>query len=393
MDDRNRPADPSGQEEQVTSATLREREERAGTRRASPAERVSTVVVGAGQAGLSVGYHLSRMGLPFVILNADERIGDVWRRRWDSLRLFTPARFDGLDGMPFPAPPHSFPTKDEMADYLEAYARRFGLPVRGNARVERLTRENGRYLLEAGGSRLEADNVVLAMSSFQVPHVPAFGRELGADIVQLHSSAYRNPEQLREGAVLVVGAGNSGAEIARETIRTHPTWMAGRDVGEIPFRIEGPLARMLLPFVFRVLFHRVLSMGTPIGRRARAKAVSQGGPLIRVKTADLDRAGVRRVPRMAGVRDGRPLLEDGRVLDVANVIWCTGFRPSHSWIELPVFRDGEPVQQRGVVPSHPDLYFVGLHYLYAMSSTMIHGVGRDAAYVAKHIRARVRAAA
>jgi putative flavoprotein involved in K+ transport len=361
---------------------------------ATGTERVQTLVVGGGQAGLSVGYHLRRLGLRFVILEGHPRIGDCWRTRWDSLRLFTPARFDGLAGMPFPAPPTSFPTKDEMAAYLEAYAARFELPVQTGVRVERLSRRGDRYLVEAGARRLEADHVVVAMATYQRPRLPACANDLAAGIVQLHSSEYRSPAQLREGGVLVVGAGNSGAEIALEVARAgHPTWLSGRNVGQIPFRIGGLAGRLLLArLVLRVLFHRVLTMGTPIGRKVRPKVVSQGGPLIRVKSADLAGVGVERVPRLAGVRDGVPVLEDGRALPVANVIWCTGFHPGFSWIDLPVFGPGgEPRHERGVVAGEPGLYFVGLHFLYAMSSTMIHGVGRDAEHVARTLAARARA--
>ena len=354
----------------------------------SEPERIQTVVIGAGQAGLSVGYHLARRGAPFVILEANQRIGDTWRKRWDSLRLFTPARFDGLAGMPFPAPAHSFPTKDEMADYLEAYAARFRLPVRTGVRVDRVTRQGGRFLVTAGDSVFEADHVVVAMATYQKPRVPPFAWELDAGIVQLHSSEYRNPAQLRQGGVLVVGAGNSGAEIAIELARRgYPTWMSGRDVGRVPFRIGGLPYRLVLGrLVLRGLFHRVLTRDTPIGRKLAPKLVSRGAPLIRVMPKDLATAGVRRVPRAAGARDGRPVLEDGRVLDVANVVWCTGFHPGFSWIDLPVLGErGEPEHHRGVVAKEPGLGFVGLHFLYAMSSGMIHGVGRDAAYVADAI--------
>lgn len=357
-------------------------------------ERVHTLVVGGGQAGLSVGYHLRRRGLPFVILEGNPRIGDSWRTRWDSLRLFTPARFDGLAGMPFPAPASSFPTKDEMAAYLETYAARFELPVRTGVKVERLWRRGERYVLEAGDERFEAENVVVAMATYQRRRLPAFAKEIDPGVVQLHSSEYRNPAQLREGGVLVVGAGNSGAEIALEVARGgHPTWMSGRDVGQVPFRIAGLAARLLLlRLVLRVLFHRVLTVDTPIGRKVRPKVVSRGGPRIRVKSADLAAAGVERVPRVAGVRDGLPVLEGDRVLPVANVIWCTGFHPGFSWIDLPIFGpDGEPVHDRGVVAGEPGLYFVGLHFLYALSSTMIHGVGRDAEHISRTIAVRARA--
>jgi putative flavoprotein involved in K+ transport len=355
-------------------------------------ERVQTVIIGGGQAGLSVGYHLERRGLPFVILEANQRIGDAWRTRWDSLRLFTPARYDGIAGLPFPARQHAFPTKDEMADYLEGYAARFKLPVRTGVKVDRLSRQGDRYAVAAGDLRFEADNVVVAMATYQRPRVPAFAAELDSGVVQLHSTDYRNLSQLRKGGVLIVGAGNSGSEIGLEVARAgHRTWMSGRDTGHIPFRIEGVAGRYLLVhLVLRFIFHRILTVDTPIGRKVRPVVVAKGGPLIRVKPKDLAAAGVERVPRTLGVKNGLPVLEDGRVLEVANVIWCTGFHPGFSWIDLPVLKDGEPVHHRGVVADEPGLYFVGLHFLYAMSSTMIHGVGRDAEHIAGTIAARGR---
>jgi putative flavoprotein involved in K+ transport len=357
-------------------------------------ERINTVVIGGGQAGLSVGYHLKKRGVPFVILDASERIGDVWRNRWDSLRLFTPARFSSLDGMPFPADPNSFPTKDAMGDYLEAYARHFALPVRCGIRVERLSRLGERFLIVAGKFQFEADNVVVAMANYQRPRVPAFASELNPRIVQLHSFAYRKPAQLQPGGVLIVGAGNSGAEIALDVARNHETWVAGRDTGHVPFRIDGVAARLLLVrLVLRVVFHRILTVTTPMGRKARAKMLHIGGPLVRTKPRDLTAAGIARVARLARVENGLPVLEDGRVLDVANVVWCTGFHPGFSWIDLPVFgADGEPEHHLGIVEREPGLYFVGLHFLSAMSSVMIHGVGRDAARIADRIGATQRRA-
>jgi len=356
-------------------------------------ERIQTVVIGAGQAGLATGYHLSRRGLPFVILDANERVGDQWRRRWDSLRLFTPAGYDGIPGLPFPERRHVFPTKDEMGDYLESYARHFDLPVRNGVRVDRLWREDDRFLISTGDRRIEAENVVVAMANYQQPKVPPFASELDPSIVQFHSIDYRSPSQLKEGPVLLVGAGNSGSEIAMELSRSHPVWMSGRDTGHIPFRIDSFLARkILVRLVLRGLFYRVFTTSTPIGRKVRPKVLHGGGPLIRVKPRDLQAAGVQRVPRTVGVSDGKPVLEDGRVLDVANVIWCTGFHPGFSWIDIPVFGEHEPVHRRGVVESAPGLYFVGLDFLYAFSSTMIHGVGRDADYVVKELAGRVGAA-
>lgn len=357
-----------------------------------PPEPIDTVVIGGGQSGLSVGYYLKRYGIPFVVLEANAHVGDSWRQRWDSLRLFTPARYNGLVGMPFAAPRHSFPTKDEMADYLAAYAERFALPVRTGMRVDRVTSEGDRFIVSAGGERIEARNVVVAMASYQTPKIPAFAAQLAPDIVQLHSSAYRNPAQLREGGVLVVGAGNSGAEIAIELARTgRDTWLSGRDVGHVPFAIEGLFARAIVPILFRVVFHRVITVDTPIGRRARPSALKQGGPLIRQQPKHLLAAGVHRVGRTVGVRDGQPVLADGTVLPVSNVIWCTGFHAGLSWLDLPVIDpEGEPMHERGLVPTHPGLYFVGLHFLYSLSSTMIHGVARDAERIARAIAARPR---
>jgi len=353
-------------------------------------EHFDVIVIGGGQAGLSVGYHLAKKGVRFLILDGNDRVGDSWRKRWDSLRLFTPARFDSLVGMPFPAPADYFPTRDEMADYLEAYAQRFDLPVRTGMLVQSLSKRDGRFLIKTNQGLLTADQVVVAMASYQKPRVPELTFALDPEIVQLHSSAYKNPEQLRQGPVLIAGAGNSGAEIGIELARRgHKVLMSGRDTGEVPFKIGSFWGRWLLaPLVLRVLFHRILTIRTPMGRKVRPKMLHQGGPLIRTRQSDLRAIGVERIPRVVGTKDGLPLLEDGSVIDVRNVIWCTGFHPGFSWIDLPVFDEqGEPKHEGGVA-SEAGLYFVGLHFLYSFSSTMIHGVGRDAGRIVETLVTR-----
>ena len=358
-------------------------------------ERVDVVVIGGGQAGLSVGYHLMKRGMRFVILDGSARIGDTWRKRWDSLRLFTPAWLDSLDGLPFPAPADYFPTKDEMGDYLELYAKHFELPVRSQVEVESVSRKNDRYLVETSQRDYDAAHVVVAMANYQRPRVPPFAKELRGDVVQIHSRDYKNPAAFREGGVLIAGAGNSGAEIAKELARRgHHVFMAGRATGQVPFRIDGFWARFVLwRLMLRIFFHRIMTVRTPMGRKMRAKVLHHGGPLIRVKAAELLALGVERLPRVAGVRDGLPVLDDGRVLDVANVVWCTGFDRGHGFIELPIFDEsGEPRHDGGVVLDEPGFYFVGMHFQYAMSSTMIHGVGRDAARIAGIIAKRCRRA-
>jgi putative flavoprotein involved in K+ transport len=349
--------------------------------------QIDTLVIGGGQAGLSVGYHLARRGLPFLILDASPRIGDPWRQRWDSLRLFTPARYSGLDGMPFPAASRRhFPTKDEMADYLCAYAARFELPIESGVRVERLTRSDGRFVAIAGDRRFEANNVVVAMAGYQKPRIPSFAGELSGHVRQLHSVEYRNPRPLQDGPVLLVGAGNTGADLAMELAPDREVWLSGREVGHIPFRIETRLAQALLvPLVLRGVFHRILTVATPIGRKARPKIIRQGGPLVRVKPKDLRSAGVGRVPRTERIENGLPVLADGRTLEPANVIWCTGFHSGFDWIDLPVHGEVEPLHRSGVVESESGLYFVGLNFLHAGSSSQIHGVGRDAERIVAHL--------
>jgi putative flavoprotein involved in K+ transport len=356
-------------------------------------EHVETLIIGGGQAGLAVGYHLKSKKRDVLILDASERVGDSWRKRWPSLRLYSPASKDGLPGMPFPAPGHSFPTGLEMADYLEAYAERFELPVRSGVAVDALERNGAGYVALATDRRFHADNVVVATGVFrhENPTVPEFATELDPAIRQLHSADYRGPEQLQPGSVLVVGAAHSGGDIAYEVARAgYPTTLSGRDTGQIPVDIQHPLA----PIVFSVLkfvWTRVLTVSTPMGRKAKAEIRTHGGPLIRVKRADLAAAGVERVlERTVGVEDGKPVLADGRVLDVANVVWCTGFRNDYSWIRFPVptEEDGYPEQHRGAVPSLPGLYFVGLPFLHSFASMLILGAGRDGGRVAKHIAAR-----
>jgi putative flavoprotein involved in K+ transport len=350
--------------------------------------RIETVIIGGGQAGLAMGYHLARRRRPFVILEANPRIGDSWRDRWDSLRLFSPARYDGLPGMAFPAPAWSFPSRDEFADYLQAYADRFDLPVRTGVTVERLWHDGTAYLVETPGERFQADNVVVAAGFDRVPVIPEFAAELDPGIVALHSVDYRNPGQLQLGDVMVVGAGNSGADIALELARSHHVLLSGRHPGQIPWRINQPHARVLTPMVMWA-FSNLLTVRTPAGRRMRPRALAHSGPLVRVKSADLVAAGVERVPRTVGLRDGRPVLADGRTVDVANVVWCTGFRPDGSWIDLPgIDVAGDPPQYRGVVEGQPGLYALGRLFQYALASSMIRGVGPDAEYIADHLSSR-----
>jgi putative flavoprotein involved in K+ transport len=354
-------------------------------------ERTDVLVVGAGQAGLALAYHLKQRGRQVSLVERNQRIGDSWRNRWDSLKLYSPASRDGLPGMSFPAGSATYPTKDEMADYLEAYAERFELPVRLGAEVEALTQDGDSFIVQVGESRIEAETVVVATGVFEKPYVPAFADELSPAITQLHSSAYRNAAQLQDGPVLVVGASHSGSDIAYETAASHDVVLSGRDTGQLPAPIETRRGRMLFRGLFFAGTH-VLTVDTPMGRKMRPHIRHGGAPLLRYRLPELRKAGVERVlERTVGVQDGLPVLDGGRVLDVANVVWCTGFRPDFGWIRLPleIGEDGYPVQYRGASTT-PGLYFVGLPFLHSFASMLIGGIDRDTERVAEQIAARPR---
>jgi putative flavoprotein involved in K+ transport len=354
---------------------------------------VETLIIGAGQAGLVTGYHLKRRGRPFLIIEGNDQVGDGWRRQWDTLRLYTPVKYDGLPGSPFPGSPWTFPLKDEVADYLEAYARRFELPIRTGVRVERVEPgESGYVVITDDGQRTEARNVVVATGTFgRTPYIPDFAAKLAPRIRQLHSSEYRRPDQLQDGPVLVVGASHSGTDVAYEVAPTHPTILCGPDRGQVPIRLDSRAARVVIPVMVFMARH-VITRRTPIGRREMNQVRLHGGPMLRVKREDLQQRGVQRLlSRVVNVREGSPVLDSSQVLDVSNVVWCTGFRQVFDWIDVPVIGpDGWPREYRGVVEDAPGLFFCGLSFQYAFSSMVLPGVGRDGAYLAAKIAIRSR---
>ena len=366
--------------------------EQRATRLPHTPQHIETLIIGAGQAGLATGYHLRREGRPFLVVDAHDRVGDNWRHQWDTLRLYTPARYDGLPGMSFPAPPWSYPAKDEVADFLESYAVHFDLPVRTGTRVLRLAAQGDGFVATLDDGVITCDNVVVATGSFgRTPYVPDVAAELDPRITQLHSSEYRRPDQVGPGTVLVVGASHSGHDIAYELAATHPTVLSGRDCGQIPVRLDSPRMKVAFP-VMAFAFKHVLTRRTPMGRKEMPEVRLHGGPALRVKREDLAARGVQRFEaRVTGVEGGRPVLEDGRVIDAQTVVWCTGFRQVFDWIDLPIFDDhGWPQEYRGVVDASPGLFFCGLSFQYAFASMVFLGVGRDAEHVACRIVERAR---
>lgn len=358
---------------------------------------VETLIIGAGQAGLATAYHLNRRGRECLVLDGNSRVGDSWRQQWDSLRLYSPAKYDALPGMPFPARAWHYPTKDETADFLETYARTLELPVRLGERVRRVAADGHGFCVDTQAGSYVASNVVVATGTFgRTPYIPDFAGDLDPAIVQMHSSDYRRLDQLPEGAVLVVGASHSGHDIALELAGGRPVILVGRDCGEIPVPLESRRMRVLFPVLW-FIWGKVMNRSTPMGRKGLQHARFHGGPALRVKRADLLAAGVERITeRVVGVRDGRPVLSDDRALDVAAVVWATGFQQSLDWIEPDVAGEGGwPREQRGLVAEVPGLFFCGLSFQSSFRSMLIGGVGDDAAYVADRIveRASVAVAA
>jgi putative flavoprotein involved in K+ transport len=356
-----------------------------------------TVVVGGGQAGLAAGYHLQRTGRTFLIVDANQRPGDVWRSRWDSLRLFSPAQHDALPGLPFPAPPGTFPTKDQMACYLDGYAQHFELPILSETRVTQVTSRDGEMGIRIGARRLTSSNVIVATGAYSRPRVPVFADELDPAVTQLHSSNYRRPSSVDGDPVLVVGFGTSGTEIAADFARAgrrvllsgRPTVQALSRVLPKLFSAANPVLR-ILDTAYWSFIHRVVTIDTPMGRKARAQAAQRGQPLIRLNCESLRKLGVEHVPRVAGVSGGRPQLEDGRVVDAAAVIWCTGFVPHYPFLDVPACpfdAKGKPIAPHGVVRQAPGLYFLGMPFQTGLTSSLVGGVGRDAAHVVGHILA------
>lgn len=349
-------------------------------------ETVDTLVIGGGQAGLCTGYALRERSIDFVILDANKRIGDAWRNRWDSLRLFTPARMNGLPGMPFPATSNTFIGKDQIADYLEDYAERMEIPVRSGVRVEQLSKKGNLFTASTSAGKINARNVIVAMADNQDPKIPDFASDLEPDIFQIHSAKYKNSSQLKDGPTLVVGLGNSGADIAYELASSRKTIVAGKETSAIPFKLESWFGRHVGTRLVKFVMINVLNTSTPIGRKVRPKMLPKAAPLVRIRPKELAQAGVERVSRITGVDDGRPVTADGVAIDVENVVWCTGFKPGFEWIDLPIFDEaGKPRHHRGISDDIPGLYFLGHFFLHAVWSETIPGVQRDVRYVAKQL--------
>jgi len=343
-------------------------------------DRHEVIVVGAGQAGLALGYSLAQRGHDFTILEAAEEPAAAWRERWESLRLFTPVRYDSLPGLPFPGDPDRYPGRDDVVAYLTDYVRHFDLPVELGSRVRSIRTADDAYLVELDDRTYEADQVVIATGPFQVPRVPPIAERLDPEVVQLHSSAYRSPRAIADGPVLVVGGGNTGFQIAEELSRSHEVHLSiGSRQTPLPQRILG-----------RDLFWYLEATGlirkttaSRIGRRLAGRDTLIGSSPRALRR----RHGVQLQRRAVDAAGSDVTFSDGTKLDVRTVIWATGFGVDHSWIDVPIFdENGRVLHQRGVTAS-PGLYLLGQSWQHTRGSALLGWVKDDAEYIARAISA------
>jgi putative flavoprotein involved in K+ transport len=339
---------------------------------------VDVLVVGGGQAGLAMGYHLQRAGRDAVIVEAGSEVGDAWRSRWDSLVLFTPTQFDNLPGSPFPGEVDTYPTKDEVASYLSAYVTAFGLPVRTGTRVTHLARDGDRYVAATEDGSIEAKQVVVATGPFQTPFVPPIAGDADGGVTQLHTAAYRRPDDLPVGPILVVGGGNSGCQIARELAATRPVELALRTRSPvIPQRLLG---RDIWWWGSKLGVSKV-TIESKLGRR-----LSTRDPIIGEGPRSLVRAGVTLRKAVRSIAGRTVTFEDGATSEPAGIVWATGFRGSYGWIDVPGVLDaqGRPLHRRGVTAAS-GLSFLGLSWQWTRGSALLGWVGDDAAYLAEQL--------
>ena len=341
-------------------------------------QRLDVVVVGGSQAGLAMAWHLAQQGRRFVVLEAAPELGHTWRSRWDSLKLFTPAQYDALPGMAFPAPADTYPTKDPVADYLQTYAAAFDLPVRLNARVTDLGRVGDDFEVRTADATYRARQVVVATGPFQVPFVPPPAAKLDPSVTQVHSAGYRNPQALPDGPVLVVGGGNSGFQIAEELAATRTVDLSIATT--YPMLPQRRLGRDLFWWLTRLGLLRVTVNSRPGQRMSRRDFV------IGTNRKRLERAGVRFRPRLVDAEECTVRFADHSLLeDVGVVVWATGYRSDYAWIHVPgVVREGQVVHRRGVTEV-PGLYFLGLSWQHTRGSALLGFVNDDAAYLANRI--------
>ena len=342
-------------------------------------ERLEVAVIGGSQAGLAMGYYLAQQGRRFVIFERADSVAPAWRQRWDSLKLFTPRGYSALPRLPFPGDPDDYPTRDEVIAYLEQYAETFELPIEFNRHVRRLSREEGRFVLDMDGRRITAEQVVVATGAFQTPYIPNLSENLDSDVWQAHSTGYRRLSDVPEGTVLVVGGGNTGFQIAKELSATHKVPLSvGSKQKPLPQRLAG---RDLFWWLTKTgLIHKTVE--SRIGQRLKDRDT-----LIGSSPRELKRYGVELKPRAIAASGRTVTFADGSEVEVDAVIWATGYRPDYSWIDLPILDSNGRLRHRRGVTDVPGLSFLGLTWQWTRGSALIGWVKDDAAFLAERIAA------
>jgi putative flavoprotein involved in K+ transport len=350
----------------------------AGWREVGDDDRVEVVVVGAGQAGLAIGFFLARQGRRFVILEAADKVGAAWRDRWDSLALFTPRRYDALPGVGFPGDPDGYPTRDEVISYLTAYAETYQLPVIFDSAVQSLSKVDGGFQLDCGGRTVVADQVVVATGPFQLPFTPDLAGQLPSEVVQMHSTGYRHPRDVPAGTVLAVGGGNTGFQIATELAGTHSVHLSvGSRQTPLPQKIW---RRDLFWWLTKTRLLKT-TVESRLGRR-----LSERETLIGSSPRRLRRLGVDLHPRAVSVSGNTVGFADGTEVRVDAVVWATGYRADYSWIDAPVLGAAGRVRHQRGVTDVQGLYFLGLYWQHTRGSALLGWVKDDAEYLAAQIQ-------
>lgn len=353
--------------------------------------RVDVLIVGGGQAGLGMAYRLRGTGATTLVVDDRARTGDVWRERWRSLVLFTPKRFAALPGLPLPAGTSYYPRREEMADYLETYARVHDLPIVHRTRVTSVRREGADFIVECerGGEQktVRARAVVIASGPFQYPRVPRVAAGLDASVAQVHSSTYREPADLPVGRTVVVGGGNSAAQLAVELAASREvTMVAPAPPWFIPERVLGVTVYWPLK-LFGIL-------SSPADSRISQYIHSRGDGILGTEAKRAVRQGRMRLrsSRVVDAAGTSLILVDGSRLEVDAVLWATGFRTHYPFVHIPeaLTEHGAPLQSGGVSPV-PGLYWLGLPWQTRLDSSILHGIAADSRDLMAPLRDHLRA--
>ena len=331
--------------------------------KADPQGSYEVLVIGAGQAGLTLGYYLRQAGVRFLIVDAADQVGSAWAQRWDSLVLFTPRRYNAMPGLSFNGDLDQEPTRDEVIDYLHRYATEFDLPIQLNSTVTALHHADGRYVAELATGTIQADQVVVATGPFQRPRVPDFASSVASDVYQIHSSGYRRPSDLPPGRVVVVGGGNTGYQIAEELAADHRCRPRGGLTAASAAATAARAADLLVAHQARM---QRITIDSRLGRRLRERET-----LIGSSPAKAKRQGITLKPRALEASGRVVRFADGTSVEADAIIWATGYRVRLLLDPTPIVDEQGRLRHRRGVTDQPGLYFLGLQWQHTRGSALL----------------------